>query len=601
MKKVIGQIFIAVLVIVILLGIGVYLFLETDLFKTNEQLFLKYAIEENINEISKLNFKPYEKLDSKESGYEFSGTLNFDTSKDELNLDRNLDMIINSNSDAKTDKSSASYVIKFGEEDLLKINYLRNNEKYGIKLDEITDEKYVVIENNNLRDLLTRLGMTDISDFPNKIEPIKYNYENIDLSKVKEIEEKYIKVIENQISNNKFSAQRNVTLNIDGENISTNKYTLEITKAELYNVIYAILDNLKDDKQTLQFYMNIVEDKNLTITELEANVGNLIQDLEIQKDNFVETETITISVYTCDGKTVKTEFKNTLGEGIAFSLNTINNINELIIELIAVKNEQEGEFAGNTTAIKLTNEAKDNEIKLNISLNLKYNQDDINAMKNGGESAMSFAEIYNDKSMQFNFLISDLSDEHAKITGDGKYNDINLYTFAGELKKGGEYALEDITSENSVIMNSCSDDEFNKLISSLTEKSSEILSQKAETVVPGITLMIDSMSNTSMLESPIYLVDPNAGEIGTISVELNNALMECLNSYITAYTSDPESDIEEYMNEENVKKYCPNAKDIIFTNAGVRYVTNDDKIYEGVVDTDMEDGYITIKNMKLVE
>lgn len=253
MKEVIGKIILAVLVLAILLGIGIYIYSESDFLKNDKQLFYKYAIDKNIDAISKINIKPYEKLiKTDEKGYEFSGEFKFDTLNNELNLENDVMLKVNSNSDTKSNKSSASYVVKFGEENLLEVNYLRNDEKYGLKSNEITNEKYVVVENNNLKEVATKLGITNMSHIPDKIESITYNKEKIDTNKIEEIKEKYIKVINNQISNNNFTSEKNVNLSIGEENILATKYSLNITELELYNIIYNLLDNLKDDKETLQ-------------------------------------------------------------------------------------------------------------------------------------------------------------------------------------------------------------------------------------------------------------------------------------------------------------------------------------------------------------
>lgn len=195
MKEVICKILLAVVILGIILGIGVYIYLESDIFKNDKQLFYKYAIDGNMNSISKINTKAYEKVIAKDKGYEFSGDFKFDTLNNELDLENDVLLKVNSNFDVKTNKSSASYVVKFGEENLLEVNYLRNDEKVGLKSNEITNEKYIVIENNNLKDVATKLGLTNTSKIPDRIEKINYNKEKLDKQKLNDIKEKYINII----------------------------------------------------------------------------------------------------------------------------------------------------------------------------------------------------------------------------------------------------------------------------------------------------------------------------------------------------------------------------------------------------------------------
>lgn len=367
----------------------------------------------------------------------------------------------------------------------------------------------------------------------------------------------------------------------------------------MYNIIYNVLSNLKEDNETLQLYIDILEKENVTIESLQENLNNIINDLESKKDNYIETNIITISTYAHNGKTIKTEVLNNNGSGITFSCIKDSKTNEIEIQI--VNNRSESVQIGYTTTINIKNEVKRNEGNINLNIDLNYNQDDIKLIESAMSSTTGISSVYKDISVKLNFSVSDISDEYAKITSDGEYNGISIYTFEGELKKGGEYQIEDITNENSVIVNTCSDEELTNTVTPIKTKISDVVLQKAEMVVPGISLLLNSLSTTTSMESPIYMVYTDSGEVSQIIVELNNALFECFNAYLKAYRANSDADISIYINEEKIKSYCPNAKAIVFTDTGIRYTTNEGKIYEGTVDTDIDDGDITVVDVKEVK
>ena len=52
----------------------------------------------------------------------------------------------------------------------LPFKYKQDGDLYGIQAD-ILSPIYFAVENNNLQDLLLKLGATDVSGMPNRIEP----------------------------------------------------------------------------------------------------------------------------------------------------------------------------------------------------------------------------------------------------------------------------------------------------------------------------------------------------------------------------------------------------------------------------------------------
>lgn len=57
----------------------------------------------------------------------------------------------------------------YNDSDLFSMQYLRNDNRFGIKSNEIID-KYLMIENNNLQDFVKKWGVQDSTNIPDQIE-----------------------------------------------------------------------------------------------------------------------------------------------------------------------------------------------------------------------------------------------------------------------------------------------------------------------------------------------------------------------------------------------------------------------------------------------
>lgn len=186
MKKVTKKVISVVVVLLILLvAAGVYAYVGTDLLKSDKQLFYKY-MGKNLDTITDMNLAPYRKMDTKDKTYKMSGEFSSEALKEITGADKEIRLKFEVLSDSKNKKASGNYKILLGGKDFLGIDYINNNDRYGIKVDEITDEKYIVVENNNLKELAKRFGIEDVSEIPDKIDTeLLENDKKIDEKKIR--------------------------------------------------------------------------------------------------------------------------------------------------------------------------------------------------------------------------------------------------------------------------------------------------------------------------------------------------------------------------------------------------------------------------------
>lgn len=568
MKKVTKKVISVVVVLLILLvAAGVYAYVGTDLLKSDKQLFYKY-MGKNLDTITDMNLAPYRKMDTKDKTYKMSGEFSSEALKEITGADKEIRLKLEVLSDSKNKKASGNYKILLGGKDFLGIDYINNNDKYGIKVDEITDEKYIVVENNNLKELAKRFGIEDVSEIPDKIDTeLLENDKKIDEKKLEKIKDKYTKLIDDKISDDKYTKEE-VELNIKDEILKTKKYSLTLTEKELYDIAYEFLNTLKDDTDTIEFFLSLIyEDEiDVTVEDVKEKIAQNIEELEDSKNEIDEENSFVISVYNSKGKTVRTELVTSAENKIMYTATKNNDMDELKLEAF------EGEE--NIFSAVLTNTVNSEEAEILVKIVSEEEDTDL-------EIKYSFTNI-TDKSVDMNFV--------------GKLNSQEIIKFVGKVETNVKSDIEDVTEDNSIILNSCSEEEFNNTISNISQKASTVVLGKIYEVAP--ELLTGSTPNTST-ELPSNSGNELEGKVNEeVTEEVNKALKACQDNYIAAYTSNQNIDISEYLNETEVLKKCPNAKEVVFTETGVRYVAKDGTTYEGDVDYNaIATGYVTIAGM----
>ncbi len=313
-KLIIGIIIILVIAI-IAIG-GAYLYFTTDLFKGEQQLFFKYLAKngEVIKEFVVSDESTLAENVTK-SKYKEEAEMTFNVESNDTQIANqsipagNFSIKYLGIVDPENNRKSSETTLKYLTTDLFTLKYIRNNDLYALKSDEVVN-KYLALDNNNLKEFATKLGIQDTSIVPNKLQPI--NFEelfSITEEQQKALLQKYLGIINERISKDKYKSQKDVNITVNNKNINTTAYSLELTQDEVISVLSSVLDELKNDDVTLNIIIDkikILDNENtITLNDLKDILQN-----EIDKLNNIQTvngETIKITVYASDGKLVRTE------------------------------------------------------------------------------------------------------------------------------------------------------------------------------------------------------------------------------------------------------------------------------------------------------
>ena len=387
-KKII-LIMIIVLISIIVVGGGIfaYTYFFTDAFINEEQGFYKY-ISHNSQVLEMFNDEDLNKYVEKtqNQGYSsngefsvaFSGDIDEESQKaiDEIQKHK---ITFNSNVDSVNKYSYNEIGLKYGETDVISGALVQQNDYFGLKVNDIGLNPYIVLENNNLKQFAKNLGLSDeeIASIPDKIDFEKLaNQEIFTKEELQQIKDRYLKAIKDNLTKDMFSQKEQ-----DGMKV----YTLTINEQNGKVLISALMSTLKDDDLVLNKFKQLyIEQSSATEEEAQAlidslktsldeainelngtseNTGitpdlNSIQTDMIQPETTEESESIYISVYVTKKNLVKTEvFIENEGK---FIIN--NNENKASIEIVVAENEDTGTTYKTTGIFSLEKNKTDSEL-----------------------------------------------------------------------------------------------------------------------------------------------------------------------------------------------------------------------------------------------
>lgn len=271
-------------VVICATALGV-LYFTTDLFKTEQQLFYKYLAQTEIIDydfVKQLNMAS-DKINKNNNSS--SANLSFDaSSQDESTGIADVKNIFtvksNGLSNVLTNQAYRDFVVSQNSQNLLTLRYLRDGNTYAIGADNILT-KYLAVDNTNLKDLFTKLGVKDVSKIPNSI-PTNYG-EILEISDemLEQFKRTYGIIIYNNIPKEKY-------YKIENDN-TTQRIGIHLSEQEFCNVIKLLLETAKNDTALLNLIIDkakILNYNDITVDNLQMRIQNSIEKMSTEKNNY---------------------------------------------------------------------------------------------------------------------------------------------------------------------------------------------------------------------------------------------------------------------------------------------------------------------------
>lgn len=358
---------ISVTLIVVIILVVVVLYIKTDMFKSNQTLFSKYARQlfDNMNVI--LNEAYIEQMEeiinNNKLTSETTVTLNYTGNGENTNPINNIQMNISGQEEKASGYNYKNITLSQNEETLFGVEYIEDNQVAGVRLNGIRQYVSTNIESENENEIYNLYNFihTDIAELL-KISEDEWNV----------LKEKYLGIILEDITNPNFSKQSGVALEIDGTQYTANAYSVTITKEEFNNIYIQVLEELEKNEIILSKIESIDSEIN--------KYHDLLQDGKVSdmKQEFIdriqdEIQTIQNSNIGNDERTISVYEAN----GVAISLLIDTEENSIGLDFIQKEGMNFVNLFGNE---KIEEGEEENSFDISVEKNLSTNDESINVI-----------------------------------------------------------------------------------------------------------------------------------------------------------------------------------------------------------------------------
>lgn len=387
------------ILLIISLAFGI-LYANTDMFKSNKTLLIKYMMKnadnvDNAFEVisnNKYNEKLNENKYTSNTTVKVNHTTNIGTSLEGTSSTVNQSYL---SLEGKVDKSN-NYnfqdikILNNYNEPQMSIEYIKDSNTYGVRFSDLFNQ-YILVDNENLKQLYENLGTEQeiLTNIPDTID-----LENDIFSKLSFTEEeksiiaiKYKDILVKEFQNLNITKQKNQAITVNEQKIVTNSYTVKLTKEKFNSIFLKILEEVKQDEIILSKFEDIGNTLNsyyaiIGQTTNETNLkDNFIKDIdkeieEINKTNIGQDE-ISIIVYENSRNTVRTTIKYTDYEVNIDSIGTQGNLYAQIkIDKLKQKKTNTITLDKQNENFNIDIEEKDEEKikKINFARNIEINE-----------------------------------------------------------------------------------------------------------------------------------------------------------------------------------------------------------------------------------
>ena len=526
-----------IITLLVLCGIGAggfCLWKFTDIFN-----FLKPANEVFSNQMEKaLNMEGAKFTDYSDFLKEYKDNYN-KPYKLNLNMSANLNLseldsetksIINkskikfeSNVDSKNNKSQNKIGLYSNNSEVLTLDLVNNDKKVGIGCKDLSD-KYISVSAEDLVKYIKENRSKDFTDedikvLENalsgaKIDPYEFLY--ISDEDLKHFDERYGDLLNTLISKDCYSSEKNVEVEVDGDDVKTTAYYLTLTGKDTYKFAEDFSKLVKDDSVLTKI---IVEKANMILENAGQNkideddvkelmneiFDSMLEEFESIKDE--DKAAIQIAIYSDKSKPVRIEL-NTLKDvseksdkeallSVEYAKGkTIYTIYQKGKAYITATDEYEkkddkerkgkvslkamGTQIG-TVDYELIN--KDDESKVYLSLNIPLADVSLNVdISSKGNPKKEAVDIKGKMSFKY-------AKESAEINFDGtaEFTD--------------NVSIPELSSSNSIEVLKLSEEELNKEFDKISKKASEVLPARLKLI--GINVKAEDIYKEKKVEEKV--------------------------------------------------------------------------------------------------
>lgn len=474
-KKILIITLIIILVLAVAGTVFTYLFLATDTFKSDKELFAKYISQnsETLEKFTDLQTKKvYEGLKDEEkyeSDTEIKAT--YSEGGEVSNPINNLSAKINVQKDKSEDYFYADGQISYGDEKYLEAEAIKDQEAYGIRFTDIVKQFVTVKNDSKLGEVAKDLGTDSVT--LEKIMDVIDGKENateeiISKEDVQKIKDKYMNIITNAVSNGTFSSNKDAKITYNNNTVSAKAYTVSLTSEQVEGMIVEILNNLKEEDKIGEKYQDKINDI----------ISNITDEKEIPA--------VKITVYEQNKKTIRTAIEITSLAKITVENTDENNELKTKIQISGISTETTEEY--NIEITKKTDENQENvEAVLSVTNGDDTYQAGISNTLKNSDSEIQIKTIFEYKK---DILTAALNLNNNIILGDS-------------------FEKKQTLANNNYVLNDAPAESRQKVITQLKQVVPEKMTTRMGLLMEAIGLKQNNVTETEKPESEMTQVDIN--------------------------------------------------------------------------------------------
>ena len=474
-KKILIITLIIILVLAVAGTVFAYLFLATDTFKSDKELFAKYISQnsETLEKFTDLQTKKvYEGLKDEEkyeSDTEIKAT--YSEGGEVSNPINNLSAKINIQKDNTEDYFYADGQISYGNEKYLEAEAIKDQEAYGVRFTDIVKQFVTVKNDSKLGEVAKDLGTDSVT--LEKIMDVIDGKENateeiISKEDVQKIKDKYMNIITNAVSNGTFSSNKDAKITYNNNTVSAKAYTVSLTSEQVEGMIVEILNNLKEEDKIGEKYQDKINDI----------ISNITDEKEIPA--------VKITVYEQNKKTIRTAIEITSLAKITVENTDENNELKTKIQISCISTETTEEY--NIEITKKTDENQENvEAVLSVTNGDDTYQAGISNTLKNSDSEIQIKTIFEYKK---DILTAALNLNNNIILGDS-------------------FEKKQALANNNYVLNDATAESRQKVITQLKQVVPEKMTTRMGLLMEAIGLKQNNVTETEKPESEMTQVDIN--------------------------------------------------------------------------------------------
>ena len=465
MKK--TQIIIIIVAAVLILGcVGTFavLYFATDTFKSEQELFYKYAGQIKMNEFIDLeSYDAYLKRLQKEA-YANEGEFTIDLAQNGQTINESIKY--NGYTDPVNKTTNCDVSVNKDDKTLLQMNYLNNQDYYGVLFKDVVNQ-YVVFENKDLKEFATKMGIQNTSQIPDKIE-IPEKIQNINSKELNKILSTYLNVAMEEIPADNYFKIKKQDISLGDETINADGYQVKLKVEDVKKILVKVLENAKSDEQ---IYNLINTEGNMSFEDYKGAIDNLLAGFSGEVPSEENIEFITISVYKKGKDTIKLSLELEIEEAEVDMEISVEKISKgMMIKFVnTTVNYDDTEEKNIIEIVKTVNKEEQESFEIVAIQEIAGEQKEISRItlsRNGGLESDYVA---------FDFLLSldlqiqlNMSEESPSLKIAMK----NSTNFSGQPKEGG------FVQGNHLVINGLTQEQLTNLVTNLGSLLGEKLKEE---------------------------------------------------------------------------------------------------------------------------